>query len=392
MTTILAAVAFWACSATLAYVYVLYPLLVRTLAARIGTPARSDDALRTVTVIVTAYNEEGSIRAKLDNLTLLDYPSELVRIIVASDGSTDATEQIASTYDPTRVRVLRIEGRTGKTACQNAAAAEATGEILLFTDATTQLSPTALRLLVGTFGDPTVGCAAGRLVYRTDAANATGRGGEAYWGYETKLRAGESLLGSMIGVSGCLYAVRRRAYRPIDPQLIGDFVIAMRMREQGLRTVLAADAVCYEETLDSPSRELAMRVRVALRSLNALFHEHGFLNPFRYGRFAWQLWSHKALRYASPLLWIGALVANMLLAQHSLPYLALLLGQCTVIAAGATGFLLQGGRRQLGILGQPYYFLLTNLASLLAMVRYVRGERMVTWQPIRDDAVRPDQA
>jgi len=196
------------------------------------------------------------------------------------------------------------------------------------------------------------------------------------------LRAAESALGSLIGVSGCLYAVRRGAYLPIDPALISDFVIAMKMREQGLRTVLAAEAVCFEETLQRGGQELSMRVRVALRSLNALVQERRFLNPWSYGRFAWQLWSHKALRYGSPVLWLIALGANVSLARQPL-YALLLIGQLAVIAAGTAGFLLQARRPNLGVFGQAYYFLLTNVASLIAMFRYLKGDRMVTWRPLR---------
>ena len=145
-----------------------------------------------------------------------------------------------------------------------------------------------------------------------------------------RLRAGESLLGSLIGVSGCLYAIRRSAYRPIHPHLISDFVIAMRMREQGLRTILAPDAVCFEATLDRGREELAMRTRVAARSINALVAEWRFLNPAKYGLFAWQLWSHKVLRYATPLLWLIAIGANIALAGQ-MPYLVLLLAQFALI-------------------------------------------------------------
>jgi cellulose synthase/poly-beta-1,6-N-acetylglucosamine synthase-like glycosyltransferase len=376
----------WICCGLLAYVYVLYPRLVAALAKRYGVHVNRGTALPRVTLIVTAYNEQQCIRTKLDNLTSLDYPQEFTNILVASDGSSDATEKIAATYDPQRVTVLRVEGRRGKTACQNAAAAAAAGDLLVFTDATTKLHPGALKALVENFSDPSVGCVGGRLVYVTDVDNLTGCGGEAYWSYELRLRAAESLLGSLIGVSGCLYAVRKRAYRPIDPELISDFVIAMRMQEQGLRTVLAPDAICFEETLEHGSHELAMRVRVAIRSLNALVRERRFLNPLKYGCFAWQLWSHKVLRYASPLLWIGALTTNAALAFRETPhllYLLLLAAQFAVIGAGAAGFLLQGARRDLGVLGRPYYLLLTNAASLIATLRYLRGERMVTWKPIR---------
>lgn len=375
-------IVFWASVGLLGYVYVLYPALVSFLAARFGRPVNRGDISPRVTIILTVYNEEDCIAAKLDNLSSLNYPRELIDILVVSDGSSDSTEKIAAMYDPRRVSVLRVEGRRGKTACQNDAAAAASGEVLVFTDATTHLQADALKNLVQNFADPEVGCVGGRLVYVAKVENMTGRGGETYWSYELRLRAAESSLGSLIGVSGCLYALRKSAYRPMDAGLISDFVIAMKMQEQNLRTVLAPEAVCYEATLDRGSEELSMRVRVAIRSLNALVRERRFLNPLRYGLFAWQLWSHKVLRYASPLLWLSALAANVLLAGET-PYLVLLLAQSTLIAAGSVGFLMPRQARTLAWFGRPYYLLLTNAASLIATLRYLRGERMVTWTPLR---------
>ena len=151
----------------------------------------------------------------------------------------------------------------------------------------------------------------------------------------------------------------------------------MKIQEFGLRTVLTPDACCFEATLENGTRELSMRVRVGIRSLNALVHERRFLNPLKYGRFAWQLWSHKVLRYASPFLWIGALIANAALAHSHSAYLVLLLGQCAIIVAGVTGFMLQHRNRALGILASHTIFVLTNLASLIAALRDLRGERMV---------------
>jgi cellulose synthase/poly-beta-1,6-N-acetylglucosamine synthase-like glycosyltransferase len=374
---------FWTCCGLLIYSYALYPLLVDVLAKRIGIPIIGDDALRRVTIIVTVYNEADCIRAKLDNLAGLEYPCDLIQILVVSDGSSDATEEIAASYEVRPVRVLRVNGRQGKTACQNAAAVVADGEILVFTDATTRLQADAVRAMVSKFADPQVGCVGGRLEYVSDVDNMTGSGGEAYWSYEMRLRMGESSLGSLIGVSGCLYAVRKSAYRPIDPELISDFAIAMKIQELGLRTVLAPDACCFEATLEDGTRELSMRVRVGVRSLNALVRERRFLNPVKYGRFAWQLWSHKVLRYASPFLWIGALTANIALINFQVAYLVMFVGQCAIIAAGVAGFALQDRRHNLGLLAKPYYFVLTNLASLIAALRYLRGERMVVWTPVR---------
>jgi cellulose synthase/poly-beta-1,6-N-acetylglucosamine synthase-like glycosyltransferase len=378
----MATVVFWTCCALLVYVYVLYPVLVRALAARFGTPVRHGSDLPSVTILITAYNEEKCIRGKLENLSRLDYPPGLVNTIVVSDASSDATEEIARHFDPARVSVLRVEGRQGKTACQNAGAAVARGDVLVFTDATTQIDPGALRGLVENFADGDIGCVAARPIYVSNAENATSQGCEKYWTYELRLRAAESAFGCLIGVSGCLYAVRKTAYVPIDPGLISDFVIAMKMREQGLRTVLAANALCFEHTLDRGSRELAMRVRVAVRSMHALIQERRFLNPWHYGSLAWALWSHKVLRYASPVLWMTALIANIRLAAHP-GYMLLLITQCALILAGVLGFFLQAKRSTPGILGQPYYFLLTNVASLIATLRYLKGDRMVTWKPLR---------
>ncbi len=376
-------IVFWAACLTLVYVYVLFPVMVQLLARRFGKPVSEADVALSVSIVVTAYNEEKGILAKLDNLLALNYPANLVDIIVASDSSSDATDRLVRDCGSPRVQLLRVEGRQGKTACQNAAAEMARGEILVFTDATTRLDAGALHALVRRFHSANVGCVAGRLMYVSPTENVTGRGGEAYWDYEVKLRMAESSLGSLIGVSGCLYAVRRSAYRAINPGLISDFVISMKMREQSLRTVLAADALCYEETLNRTTHEMSMRVRVAIRSINALMSESRFLNPWRYGLFAWQLWSHKLLRYASPFLWLIALAANLALVSKHPVYTVLLLCQLAVILAGAMGFALQSRLAKLGILSQPYYFLLTNIASFLAAFRYVRGERMVTWKPLR---------
>jgi len=375
-------VIFWVAVTGLVYVYAGYPAIARVWAALAGRAVRRGPVQPTVTVVITAYNEERGIAAKLHNVAALRYPAGLLDVIVASDGSTDRTDDIVRGFRESPVTLLRVEGRRGKTACQNAAAEAAGGEVLLFTDATTRIEADALAAMVENFADPDVGCVAGSLVYEAKGDDLTSRGGTSYWSYELGLRQAESALGSLVGVSGCLYAVRRSAYRPIRPDLISDFVVAFRMREQGLRTVLEPRGVCFEETHDRGSQELRMRVRVAIRSLHALVIERRFLDPFRYGRFAWQLWSHKALRYTSPLLGILALGANAALLPR--PLYVLTIGvQVVVLGLGALGWVLHGSGRQAAVLEKPYYFLLTNAASMVAMAKYLRGERAITWTPVR---------
>jgi len=375
---------FWICAGVLGYVYLGYPILVYVLAAYLGRSVKREPGLRlSVTVIVTAYNEQKSIRAKIDNLLGLEYPPQLLDIIVASDASSDATDAIVRSYGSERVRLVRVEGRQGKTACQNVAVGEARGEVVIFTDATTLIDRGAVMAMVENFGDAQVGCVAGRLVYLPGKDESlTAGGGVSYWRYEVGLRSAESRLGTLIGVSGCFYGVRKRAYRPIDPDTISDFVIAMRMREQRLRTILELRAVCFEETLDRSDQELSMRVRVALRSIGALVGECRFLNPFADLQFAWQLWSHKVLRYVSPYCLIFMFGASVVLVAEPL-YRVALLTLTALFAAGVAGFMLQFNARRMGLLGKPYYFLLTNLASLIATLRYLMGKRMTTWNPVR---------
>ena len=154
----------------------------------------------------------------------------------------------------------------------------------------------------------------------------------------------------------------------------------MILQEQGLRTVLEVNGICREETLAKSKQELGMRVRVAIRSITALVAKVSLLNPFKYGLFAWQLWSHKALRYLSPVIWMLLLVANFQLLDHWL-YQAALAAQLLVIGAGVAGWLLHS--KQLAALAKPYYFLLTNVASLLALLRYLRGDRVTVWRTVR---------
>jgi cellulose synthase/poly-beta-1,6-N-acetylglucosamine synthase-like glycosyltransferase len=357
-------------------------MLVRIAARLFGRDPLKADGEPTVTVIIAAYNEQAGIALKLKSLLTLDYPAGRLDIIVASDGSTDGTDKIVESYCEAGVTLLRVEGRQGKTACQNAAVAIAQGDILVFTDATTRLDDGALKALVQPFADDSVGCVAGSLVYEQGGSSLTASGGVVYWSYELSLRAAESRLSSLVGVSGCLYAVRRTVYQPIDARLISDFVIALRVWAQGLRTVLEPAAICFEQTHDHAASELAMRVRVAIRSINALVSERRMLNPVRYGAFAWQLWSHKLLRYASPFFWLAAFVSNLWLANNWL-YFALLVGQLALIIAGLAGLALHDRGFRLPLLNKPYYFLLTNVASFIAAARFIAGERMVTWKPVR---------
>src|SRR5438552_11189613 len=203
-----AEIIFWLSASALLYTYAGYPILLALVSTVRPRKVRRGKFETPVTVIITAYNEERVLAAKIENTLALDYPRELLEIIVASDCSNDHTDEIAREFVGQGVRLHRQPERLGKTAAQNAAVEQAHGEIILFSDATSLYQPDAVRAIMPSFADPSVGCVAGRLEYVDDSGSPVGRGARSYWSYETFLKSHESRVGSLIGASGCLYAGR----------------------------------------------------------------------------------------------------------------------------------------------------------------------------------------
>lgn len=383
----MAQIVFWSGVAALAYTYVGYPALLALVSrARPRPVRRADDSVPSVTVIITAYNEERDLAAKLENTLALDYPKDRLEIIVASDCSTDRTDDIARQFAARGVRLHRQSERRGKTAAQNAAVELAHGEIVLFSDATTLYQRDVLRALMPNFADAEVGCVAGRLVYVDPARSSVGSGARSYWGYETFLKERESRINSLIGVSGCLYAVRRAAYVPMYEEACSDFLIATKMVEQGLRAVYEPAAVCTEETNRRTGKELKMRVRVIAQTYTDLWRHRAMLNPLRSGFYGVQLVSHKVLRYLVPLFLLLTLVASAALATSSVLYLIAFVAQVLFYTTAAASWLLESVGVRSRVLALPQYFVLTNLASVLAFYKFLRGERYARWEPIREGA------
>ena len=382
-----AAAIFWLGAAALCYTYAGYPLLLVALSRLRGRGvARREEFEPTVTVIITAYNEERDLRAKLENTLALDYPEAKLEVIVASDCSGDRTDEIARSFAGRGVRLHRQAARLGKTAAQNAAVELARGDVLLFSDATTLYRPDVLRRMMPDFADASVGCVAGRLVYVDPARTDVGSGARSYWGYETLLKTHESRVRSLIGVSGCLYAVRRAAYVPLYHEACSDFIIATKMVEQGLRAVYEPSAVCTEETNRRHDEELRMRVRVITQTFTDLWRHRHMLNPLRAGFYAVELLSHKVCRYLVPLFLLMTLVGSLALAGVHWFYLSAAGAQVAFYALAAAGFALGRAGVRSRLLALPQYFVLANLASVLALFKFARGERYARWEPIREAA------
>src|SRR6185436_16271344 len=297
-----------------------------------GTPS--------VTIIIAAYNEERALEAKLEDTLALDYPHESLEVIVTSDCSSDRTDDIAREFAVRGVRLHRQPERLGKTAAQNAAVELASGEIIVFSDATTFYQTDVLRTMMPSFADPTVGCVTGQVVYTDAAGSSVGHGTRSYWNYEFFLKKHESSVCSLIGVCGCLYAVRRSAYVPLYHEACSDFVIATKMVEQGLRAIYEPAAVCTEVTNTRANKDFSTRVRIMTQTFADLWRNRGMLNPLTSGFYAVQLLSHKVMRYLVPLFLIATLSASAVLATRSIVFALILACQIGFYAAAGLAGLL----------------------------------------------------
>ena len=377
---------FWLGAAALLYTYLGYPLLLIVLSRLRPRPVRRAAFEPRVTVVIAAYNEERDLAAKLENTLALDYPADKLEILVTSDGSTDRTDEIARAFAPRGVRLHRQAERRGKTAAQNAAVERATGEVILFSDATTHYLPDVLRVLMPAFADPSVGCATGRVVYTDSEPSSVGHGTRSYWGYEFLLKRHESEVRSLINVCGCMYAVRRSAYVPLYEEACSDFIIATKMVEQGLRAVYEPDAVCTEETNREAAKELRARVRIIAQTLNDLWRNRAMMNPLRSGFYAVELLSHKVLRYLVPFCLILTLVSSAWLASRSAFFAIAFAAQAGLYLSAALAWVLERFGVGSRVLALPQYFVIANLAALVAFWKFLRGERFTRWEPLREGA------
>ena len=375
---------FWLSFLALFYTYVGYPILVFIISRLSSKKVDKQEIEPSVTILITAYNEEEAIRSKLENTLKVEYPQDKLEILVASDGSNDRTDEMVKEFGSRGVKLFHQKGRKGKTYTQNKAVEKATGEIVLFSDATTEYKPNVLREILPNFADEEIGCVAGKLVYVDSSDSDVGKGAKSYWNYETFLKESESRACSLIGASGCLYAVRKTAYQPMYPEACSDFLICTVVYKQGLRSIYEPNAVCMEETNQRADKEMKMRVRVISQTFTDLWRNRGMMNPLRSGFYAIELISHKLFRYAVPLFLFLVLITSGSLAYSSTTFAVILALQFVFYLIAFTGWIFENKGMKLGLLAIPLYFVLANVASLLGFYKFLSGERYATWEPIRD--------
>ena len=325
-------IAFWASVALLVHTHVTYPLALWALSrARGRSGARAEvEEPPSVALVIAAHDEESVIERKVHDALALDYPRERLEVIVASDGSSDRTVELAEAAGADRV--LDLE-RGGKLAAQNAAVAEATGDVLAFSDANAFWAPGALRSLLEPFADPKVGYVCGQVRFTGGGVNEEG----AYWRYEMAVRELESGLGGVTAGNGAIYATRRDSYIVLDASRSHDLSFPFEMTKRGWRAVYAPDAHAEEKMVPTIEGEFARKRRM-MSGLWDIVLADGMLSPRGYAPiYAFEIYSHRALRYASPFLHLVALGTNIALLGHGAVYTVTLGLQLALLVAAALG-------------------------------------------------------
>jgi cellulose synthase/poly-beta-1,6-N-acetylglucosamine synthase-like glycosyltransferase len=379
--------------AFLLYSYLVYPAVLALVTVFKPAPARraNPGEWPDITITVPCFNEERSIGATLESLLALDYPAAKRHVLVISDASTDGTDAVVGSFAGRGVELLRLPRRSGKTAAENAAAAHLRGEIVVNTDATIRILPGALKQLVGAFQDPTVGVASGRDVSVGNVESAGNQGESGYVGYEMWIRSLETRVGTIVGASGCFFATRRELYASDFPEALSrDFASCLIAREQGYRAV-SVDAACALVPRASSLRaEYRRKIRTMARGLGTLHYKRHLLNPFRFGAFSFMLISHKLCRWlfqlTLPLLALGAV---LLAVESSWVAPWVLFGAVLADGTAAAAWWWPEGRPMPVFLSAPGYFLWSNVAGLVAWIRFFRGQYQPVWEPTRRPEVHP---
>ncbi|WP_339800258.1 glycosyltransferase family 2 protein [uncultured Marinobacter sp.] len=367
------------------YVYAGYPaLLWLATAGRKTTNHRQEDITPSVTLIISCYNEAGVIHEKLENALALDYPADQLTIMAVSDGSDDGTDDIVREFANKGVILIRQEGRLGKTMGLNLALEQITSEITVFSDANAMYAPDAIRKLVRNFADDEVGYVVGAALYTDGDEGASARNENLYWRYELAIKAMESRLHSVVGGDGAIYAIRTRLWEPLQQKDINDFVNPLQIIAQGYRGIFEPEAKCFEETAGDFDREIARKERIVNRSIRGLMRVKAVMNPLKSGVFAWEVISHKLLRWLIPLFLLIGVIGSALLALRGIGFFQLVaVGAGVVLLLAYRGHIDPDKNAMPVWLSVPYYFVMVNLYSVRGILKAMRGETQVTWSSAR---------
>lgn len=379
--TFMLELACWSCIGAVGFAYFGYPMLVFILSRLFGRrpfpPSVPVEDLPTVSLLIAAFNEEVDIENRILNSLALEYPAGKLEIVIASDGSTDRTNEIVRRYAACGVKLLDYQENSGKTSVLNRSVPQLRGEIIVLSDANTQMGSDAVLRLARWFSQQDVGVVCGRLVL-TDPR--TGQNVDSlYWKYETFLKKCESRLGALLGSNGAIYAIRKCLFPNVRPgTLIDDFVIPLdAKRQSGCRIVYDTKAVACEETPATIHDEFRRRVRIGAGGFQSIGMLWRLLSP-AHGWVALSFLFHKILRWACPFFLVGALLANALLVGDPL-YFQLLVVQVSFYALALVGSWIPARPRFLRYFRLPTMFASMNAALFFGFFRWLLKPQSGVW-------------
>ena len=379
-------VAFWLAVTTIVYTLAGFPLIVLLRARLVARPHVEAEVTPSLTVIVAAHNEEADLPAKLANVLSVDYPADQLDVIVASDGSTDRTVELARSVTGGRVTVLDLP-RAGKASALNAALELATGDIVAFTDANSMMSRETLRALVRPFADPDVGGVAGNQVY-TEPDEGVVAGELVHWNFDRALKTAASRAGSVVSATGALYAVRRELVPTVIDGVTDDFYVSTAVIAAGRRLVFAPAATVHEPVSSSADEEIGRKRRVMTRGFRSVIARRELLDPRRHGWNSVQLITYKLLRrlLAIPVLTVG--VAAIALRRRHPLYALVALGQLAFWVAAGIGYAARSTRLGASrVVALPMFVAMGLVTSVLAALDVVTGREIRQWTPARPGPV-----
>jgi glycosyltransferase involved in cell wall biosynthesis len=374
---------FWLLAIASVYSYFLYPLILQVAKKYRGVQAikvteQDVNAAPSISLIVTAYNEERRIREKIENSLSLDYDKRKLEIIVASDCSDDMTDDIVREYESQGVKLVRAQDRLGKENAQLCAIKEARGDILVFSDTATQIPDDALWKLVAYFADASIGAVSSEDRFISKDGTVAGEG--AYVKYEMWLRQQESQLSGLVGLSGSFFAARKQICQEWDIHTPSDFNTALNAAKAGLRAVSAPDVLGFYTDLQDPAKEYQRKIRTVIRGMTGLSRHAEVMSVSRFGFFALQVISHKLMRWLSPWFFIAFFLVSAILADYGIFYGLIFIAQLAFYGIALAAHFLPGLRR-IGPVKLIYFFVQVHVALFDAALKFLSGQRMTTWKP-----------
>jgi poly-beta-1,6-N-acetyl-D-glucosamine synthase len=364
------------------YVYVGYPVLLGLIGLFVRKRSSQAQTVEPkVSLVIPAYNESKVIREKIENSLRIDYPSDRLEIIVASDGSTDGTNNIAQEYEHRGIKLIGLQPRAGKISVLNRAIPAATGQIIVLCDANVMFLPNALRRLVRHFTDSTVGAVSGDVRIASEDA-PFGESEGLYYKYERFIQLQESALGSTVTVDGGMYAIRKDLFQTLPSDtILDDFIIGMNVALAGSRVIYDPSAIATENATETVQQEFRRKVRIVAGAFRELCRGRPVPSPLQVQLF-WSYFSHKVLRWFVPWMLLVILMGNALLIwKHpgSVLPLSLLAAQGLFYGCALVGCTRPNARWP-AIVGVPFYFCMVNAAAWIGSLRGLIGIEKVTWR------------